>query len=227
MENEFDLQQPAPQQEPEPVAYKETADIPEQPPVYAPRFEPSGEYRWVPNPDAVPQKVQKPKKTGKGKKVLSGIIVTLLVLGLSLAAGYTGAHLDQWLSGGRTGKPAVQSEKEDDEAPDTQENPVQDSDNVSNILMGNREDTKIQINQVDTSKQMTAAEVYAVNVQATVGITTSITTTNYWGYPTTSAASGSGFVYTDDGYILTNFHVIEDSDSITVTTYDGKAWMPS
>ena len=223
MENEFDLQQPAPQQEPEPVDYKETADIPEQPPVYAPRFEPSGEYRWVPNPDAVPQKVQKPKKTGKGKKVLSGIIVTLLVLGLSLAAGYTGAHLDQWLSGGRTGKPAVQSENEDDEAPDTQEKPVQDSDNVSNILMGNREDTKIQINQVDTSKQMTAAEVYAVNVQATVGITTSITTTNYWGYPTTSAASGSGFVYTDDGYILTNFHVIEDSDSITVTTYDGKS----
>ena len=229
MENEFELQQPAPQQEPEPATYKETPEAPvtpepEQPPVFAPRFEPSGEYRWVPNPEAVaPQKVKKPKKPGKGKKVLSGIIVTLLVLGLSLAAGYTGAHLDQWLSGGRTGKPAVQSDDENEKDSDTPKDPEQDSDKVSNILMGNREDTTIQINQVDTSKQMTPAEVYAVNVNATVGITTSITTTNYWGYPTTSAASGSGFVYSDDGYILTNFHVIEDSNSITVTTYDGRS----
>lgn len=63
---------------------------------------------------------------------------------------------------------------------------------------------------------MTPAEVYAANVNSTVGITTSVTT-NFWGFHTTSAAAGSGFILTDDGYIITNHHVIENSDSITVS----------
>ena len=70
---------------------------------------------------------------------------------------------------------------------------------------------------------MTAAEVYAANVNSTVGITTSITT-NYWGFPTTSAAAGSGFILTEDGYILTNYHVVENSNSITVAMYNGDTY---
>ena len=91
---------------------------------------------------------------------------------------------------------------------------------TSFIYQGNRENSVIETATVDTNKLMTAAEVYATNVNSTVGITTSVTT-NYWGYQTTSAASGSGFVLSDDGYILTNQHVIENSSSITVTFYDG------
>ena len=90
----------------------------------------------------------------------------------------------------------------------------------SGILVGQREDNKINITTLDTNKLMTPAEVYVSNVNATVGITTSITT-NFWGYQTTSAASGSGFIFTTDGYILTNYHVIENSDSITVRLYNG------
>ena len=70
---------------------------------------------------------------------------------------------------------------------------------------------------------LTAADVYEMNVNSTVGITTSITT-NYWGYQSTSAASGSGFIISADGYILTNYHVIEDSNSVTVTTYDNRSY---
>ncbi len=95
--------------------------------------------------------------------------------------------------------------------------------NSSVILQGNRENSVIDIVQVDTGKLLTAAEVYAANVQSTVGITTSITT-NSWGYQTTSAASGSGFIVTDTGYIITNFHVIEDSDSITVSLFNGNTY---
>ena len=93
------------------------------------------------------------------------------------------------------------------------------SQDATTLVEGLREKSVIETVQVDTSKQMTQAEVYAANVRSTVGITTSVTT-NYWGFQTTSAASGSGFIISEDGYILTNYHVIENSNSITVTTYD-------
>ena len=93
--------------------------------------------------------------------------------------------------------------------------------NVSYIMQGIRESSVIETVEIPTGELMTPAEVYAANVNSTVGITTSVTT-NFWGYQSTSAASGSGFIISDDGYILTNFHVIEDSDSISVSMYNGK-----
>ena len=91
------------------------------------------------------------------------------------------------------------------------------------ILKGDRPVTSIDVATIDTGTQMSPAEVYAQNVASTVGITTSVTT-NYFGFTTTSAASGSGFVFSDDGYILTNYHVIENSTSIKVAMYDGSSY---
>ena len=89
------------------------------------------------------------------------------------------------------------------------------------IHVGKR--NEIALDEVETGNLMTPAQVYAQNVNSTVGITTSVTT-NYWGFQTTSAASGSGFIISDDGYILTNYHVIQDSNSITVRLYDGTSY---
>lgn len=177
-----------------------------------PRFEPepgnSGawNHNYTQQGDSKPKKVKK-RGSGKGKKIAVRIISVLLILCLSIAGGYVGANLEGWIRGSE-GKSDTNSNGNGSGSAD--------------VLIGKREDVTINIHEVDTSKQMTPAEVYAVNVNATVGITTSITT-NYWGYPTTSAASGSGFVYSADGYIITNYHVIEDSNSITVSLYDGRS----
>ena len=90
------------------------------------------------------------------------------------------------------------------------------------VLEGLRENAVIETVPVQTGELMTAAQVYAANVHSTVGITTSVTT-NFWGYQSTAAASGSGFIISPNGYILTNHHVIEASDSVTVTLYSGES----
>ena len=100
---------------------------------------------------------------------------------------------------------------------------TQASSDASVMLEAKRQAAALQVASVDTGKVLTPSEVYAQNVNSTVGITTSITT-NYFGYQTTSAAAGSGFILTQDGYILTNYHVVEGSNSIKVTTYNGTSY---
>ena len=72
---------------------------------------------------------------------------------------------------------------------------------------------------------MSPAQIYDMACRQVVGITTDVTYTNYFGMKSSSAVSGSGFIISTDGYILTNYHVIEYAvqlDSpITVMTYDG------
>ena len=93
-----------------------------------------------------------------------------------------------------------------------------------NILQGKRENVTLNINEIETGKLMTAAEVYAANVNSTVGIQTSVTSTNFWGQQVTGAASGSGFILSEEGHIVTNYHVIKGANSVTVSTYDGKSY---
>ena len=147
---------------------------------------------------------KKPEKK-KNKGWTAGRVIALALV-VSILSGLVGAG----------GVIAFQSQ---------QESPAPSLQNANTITMleGIRQDAVIDIHQTDTSKLMTPAQVYAANVQSTVGITTSVTT-NYWGYQTTSAASGSGFILSSDGYILTNFHVIENSNSITVACYDGSSY---
>lgn len=197
---------PVPPQQHIPVYQQQIPVYPPQPPIIPPQPVSESEEQptsQVPQFDPDPEK----KNTKKKEKKTSGVSwPKLIVLGLcfSLVGGVIGSAITGYFA-------TVYSGYGDDSAPAT---------GNATVLEGQREEGTINKETVDTSKVMTAAEVYATNVESTVGITTSITT-NYWGYPTTSAASGSGFIYSNDGYILTNHHVIEGSSSITVSFYDG------
>ncbi len=154
------------------------------------------EYEFHGEPTYTPRPPQKEKKNRTGLKL------TALALCCSLLGGAAGAG----------GVVLLQNGKEQTQQAD-----------ATTFLTSDRQVQPVNLATVKAGEEMTATQVYAQNVNSTVGITTSITT-NYWGYTTTSAASGSGFILSKDGYILTNYHVIEDSTSITVTTYDGTAY---
>lgn len=88
------------------------------------------------------------------------------------------------------------------------------------IYESDREPTAVTVSYTNTGKELSTEEIYASWVNSTVGISTEIVTTNYFGQQV-SAAAGSGFVISSDGYIVTNYHVIEGASTIKVTFYDG------
>ena len=77
----------------------------------------------------------------------------------------------------------------------------------------------------DGGKTLTPKQVYKMNVGAVCGIATQVTT-NVWGQTATASCAGSGFVLTQDGYIVTNNHVVSDADegTIVVRLYSGEEY---
>ena len=75
---------------------------------------------------------------------------------------------------------------------------------------------------------ITPAQIYAEACSEVVGITTPVTYTNFFGHNSSSAVTGSGFIIRDDGYILTNYHVIEYAAEygydVTVMLHDGSRY---
>ena len=148
-------------------------------------------------PPVHPAQTPKKKRSGFWKKAVAAALAVVLLGG---GAGMGGAALMNHLQ--KNGS----------------------SDSSTNVQVAVPRETKdLNIVTVDSGKLMTAPQVYKNNVNSTVGITTEVTT-NYWGFQSTGAAAGSGFILTEDGYILTNEHVIEDANSITVAMYDGTTY---
>ncbi len=92
----------------------------------------------------------------------------------------------------------------------------------TSVNVSSRPATQVSIKTVDGKTEMTDAEVYAANVNSVVSINVTGTSgTNFFGQPVQTASAGSGFVLTRDGYIVTNYHVVKNADTVKVTMYNG------
>lgn len=73
---------------------------------------------------------------------------------------------------------------------------------------------------------LAVGQVYARNVHSVVLIESTIVSDVY-GQTATGVAAGSGFILSEDGYVVTNYHVIEGATSVDVVLYDGKVFPAS
>ena len=164
-------------------------------------------------PDPNSQEPKKPEKKGKitGKLVALLLAVAIVgsVGGSALTAAIAGIHRDkntEDAAEGVTGTTDVAQESQDQ---------------ADYQLVNHELPDTLPTN--DTGKSLTESEVYALTVNSVVGITTEATT-NVFGQQAVSASAGTGFILSEDGYIITNQHVVEGADTIKVALYNGESY---
>ncbi len=132
------------------------------------------------------------------KKILAFILVVTLILGSAILGAYIGASL---ADGG--GEAAAQ---------------------VSNELMESASSAALP-NQIVISSSDISTTITQVVEQVGPAVVTVVGETSgqmtIFGYSGDQEVSGSGFIITADGYIITNNHVVEDTEVIQVILSDG------
>lgn len=101
------------------------------------------------------------------------------------------------------------------------------ADNLKSSLVSSTEDEEEgrgRLELVGNNQEISPVVAIAEKVTpSVVGVKTFGTAYTYWGQriPNQELGSGSGIIYSKDGYIITNYHVIEDATSVMITLSDG------
>ena len=75
-----------------------------------------------------------------------------------------------------------------------------------------------------TGSELTVAEIVDMNENAVVEILVSGTAQDYFGQMQVTEGAGSGVIINENGYIVTNYHVIEGANKVQVTLHNGETY---
>jgi len=179
--------------------YADSPYVPYQRPPY------DGRYQYHPQPEA-PKKQPKVKKQSGGFWKKAGAValaIALLVGSNAITAALVSSRWDNAL---------YETEKQFDK---------QNQDLKQQIASASNANTALAGGSVAPGEALTPAQVYAKNVNSVVAISATVQSANIYGQITEGASSGSGFILTQDGYVVTNCHVVEGASSVSIITYDG------
>lgn len=170
-----------------------------------------------------PRRAQRKKKKSGSAKLVIGILFGLL-LGLSagmlsrfLVITNSGIYMMPGLFGGGFFDQGDGSYQYDGDFDFGHSGDVETNEEASNSYslpqyQGDSSGLTIDLQSGGSGTALSRTELYEKDLPTTVSITV---------YAGTSAAYGSGMILTEDGYVLTCAHVIDNTESAAVTTSDG------
>lgn len=157
-------------------------------------------YSWTPKGESSNagdfhmQSAPKAHNKGGAGRIVALVLCCALVGG---GAGVGGAALYDRLGGGSNGSTTI----------------------YQNTTQG----TQVNVQQADGVKEMTLEEIYASYADSCVNVTCQVVVQQGW-QQYTGTSSGSGFILSEDGYIVTNYHVIDGANAIKVTLNNGQEY---
>lgn len=176
------------------------------------RYEPPQQY---PTQDPGPEKDPHQRNT----KRIVGIVAVFLAVAVLLTAGATAVVYN--LLNNRN--PAASNPTQSSITAKVETTLPTDSQNGKTLS------TNKHFNIVDASAKespnkqaLSIMEIARRNKPAVVAISTEARIQNPFGQPQLVEAAGSGFIITEDGYVVTNYHVIQNSQTISITLEDGR-----
>ena len=160
-------------------------------------------YVAAPIQDAPTEKVKKPKKAKWGISVV--LILAILAVGCAATALGVNAYWNAKM--------------------DTFNDVVDNRLSALQEIIDTYKDTAAPEQTAPSgSEGVSLGKLYADNVQAVVAISNQGLTTNIYGQVSRTASSGSGFIISEDGYVVSNYHVVKGAQSLRVIMYDSKEY---
>ena len=163
---------------------------------------PRQEETFAYTPETGPQDKQ-PRKKGKfWRRALAAVLTVALV---AAGCGITAYLVDrQWQE-----QTALTAQQTQQQFLQMQEQIDQLKQNPATIM--------VPSGNVSFGDGLTPAQVYSENVDSVVAINVTIQDSFYG----EAATAGSGFILTQDGYVVTNYHVVEGATAVSVGMVDG------
>ena len=151
-----------------------------------------------------PPKAKKQRK-GLGKKILAAVLAVALVAG---SCGITALLVNNhWTD--RTVKMEISFNQQ-----------IAD---LQKQINANKSTASAIAGAAASGNLLTPSQVYAANVSSVVAISSTVRTNSYFG-SSEGTATGSGFILTEDGYVITNHHVVDSATAVSVRTHDGSEY---